>query len=610
MNPSTSTKRPHQVFILALLAGTVLLSLLSFSCQTKQAPMQPVDLSGWWAFRFDPDNRGLTEKWYIETGNIGPDSIPVPGSFNQFFKDSLWYQGKVWYRKDFRVSAQWPQGRFYLRFLGVAIRSKIWLNGQQVGEHLFPYTGFELDVTKAVRPEAVNTLVVQVDNEILPASIPDTRWNGWWNFGGINRQVTFGVRPDVYTKDIAIVTIRDSASWRLNVKLATQNFADPVKGKIKIRVSDREGREIWRHELAKVLRRGLTRSEVTASIKEARPWSPDAPNLYDLTVETEAGSRYSKTVTFGFREIKVRGTNIFLNGKPIRIKGISRHELYPGSGSAVSKLRTEMDLEDIKKLGCNFLRLAHYPQHPYVYRLCDEMGLMVWSEIPAWKTRAEVLADSTVWATYGAPQLQEMIDEHRNHPSVVIWSVGNEFPSEKQEAAAYVKKAVDFVHRIDPTRLVTFASDRRERDVCFDYVDVIAINEYFGWYYGTIYDVGPALDKVHAKWPSKPIIVSEVGCGSVLGWRNPNPPDAGRDYSEDYQLKYLRTHLRQIYDPGRAGFVSGAVIWNYADFPDPHRIGGGHPPFANYVNCKGLVTQDRRKKLAFDLVRELFRTIK
>jgi beta-glucuronidase len=548
------------------------LLLLSVAlCQISSAQ----SLSGLWDFRWDPDSKGEKSGWQNSTAADGWTKIQVPGSFDQTFRDSISYQGKAWYRTTFRAAP----GRSFLRFDGVAIRSKVWVNGTLVGEHLFPYTGFEFEVTKAVHAGAPNLLVVMADNEILEKAIPDTHWWGWWNYGGINRDV----RLEPYREKVALTTrLRSDGSWDVEIGGAGPRPAQ-------LQIDDPQGRRVWQ-----------STTSLVANIKDGKAWSPASPSLYTLRVN-------GSSIRFGLRQVEVRGTQIYLNGKPIVLKGVNRQEMYPGSGMTLSREQQRKDMEDIKALGCNFVRLAHYSQSPQVYDLCDELGLLVWSEIPAWQTKPEVLGDPEVWRTYGEPQLREMIVEHRNHPSVIIWSVGNEFASDKPPVATYVKEAADFVRQLDPTRLVTFASDRRDRDICFDFVDLIAINEYYGWYYGSIEDFGPNLDKIHQKWPNKPILVSEFGAEGIPGWRNPNPPETGMDYSEDHQIKLLTTHLAEIFAPNRRSFMAGSTIWVYNDFPDPHRFGKLHPPIASYINCKGLVTQDRQKKRAYYEVQKIYR---
>ena len=467
-------------------------------------------------------------------------------------RNNVLYQGKAWHRTTFELAKN-PAERVFLRFGGVAIRAKVWVNKQLVGQHLFPYTGFELDITDAAQ-NGTNTLVVLADNELLDEAIPDKKCTGWWNYGGINRAVQLETRPAVYTEDVTVTTRQAGGAWAVDLAMVTRNFGGAANGKLTAAIQDARGRTVWSGEASKTFSPGATETRLSAALKAGQPWSPETPVLYTLKVTTGA---HVKTVRFGLREIAVRGTQIVLNGKPVFLRGVNYHEMYPGAGMTLSRDQVRRDLLDMKALGCNMVRLAHYTHDHQAYELADELGLLVWSEIPAWQTRADVLASDAVWEAYGAPQLREMVEQYRNHSSVVIWSVGNEFPSEQAGVARYVARGCDLVRKLDPTRLVTFASDRRERDVSFDAVDFIAVNEYFGWYYGNVHDLGPNLDLLHKKWPGKPIVVSEFGSDSIYGWKNPTPPDAGMDYSEDYQVKLLTTHLRDIYDDRRAAFMSG-----------------------------------------------------
>jgi beta-galactosidase len=297
---------------------------------------------------------------------------------------------------------------------------------------------------------------------------------------------------------------------------------------------------------------------------------------------------------------------VLLNGQPYQIRGLSRHQFLAGAGMSLTVAEDRKDIEDLKALGANFVRLAHYSQSQDVYDACDELGLLVWTEVPAWQSRKESLADEGVWENSAQPQLQAMVMQHRDHPSVVIWSVANEIPSENEIGAAYVARAIAYVKSLDKTRLVTFASDRRLGDKAFGSVDIIAVNEYFGWYYGKQDDVGPMLDQMHAKFPGKPILVSEFGQDGVAGWDAATAPDKSRDYSYAAESAFLSKHLAQIFARDKRGFVAGALVWVYNDFPDPHRVGGDHPVIANFRNNKGLVTMDRTRKPAYEVVKTFF----
>ncbi len=568
-----------------------------------------VDLGGFWDFRYDPDSRGEAGAWYSSDAGPAWTRIQVPGSFDQALRNNVLYQGKAWYRTWFEVAPVTGE-RVLLRFDGVAIRSKVWVNGTLAREHLFPYTGFTLDVTKLVRSGA-NRLVVLADNQLLKDAIPDTNCTGWWNYGGINRGVFLETVPEVYATQLEGTTKRNAAGeWEFRMTGTVMNAgAEGTPANLVVHLTDPAGKPVWTYTNSPRLRAGEAQIQGSAPPARYAEWSPEHPALYHLKLTVRSGGRiFEKTTAVGFRQIAVKGTKILLNGEPVFFKGVNYHEMYPGVGMTLSREQVRRGLLDMKALGANFVRLAHYSHARQVYELADELGLMVWSEIPAWQTHAETLGSDAVWDAYGAPQLKEMIAQRRMHPSVVVWSVGNEFPSDREPVAKYVARATALVRELDGTRLVTFASDRRERDIAFDSVDFIAINEYFGWYYGAIPDFAGVLDKMHEKWPGKPIVVSEFGSESILGWKNAALKDSGMDYSEDYHIKLVGKHLGYIFDPARSGYMSGALLWVYADFPNPSAFQrlSAHPPVAAYMNLKGLVTDDRRHKRVWAVVQRAF----
>jgi beta-glucuronidase len=570
-------------------------------------PGRTVDLGGVWDFRYDADSRGEAAAWYSSDAGPAWTRIQVPGSFDQALRNDVLYQGKGWYRTSFEVAPASGE-RVLLRFDGVAIRSKVWVNGTLAGEHLFPYTGFTLDVTGLVRAGS-NRLVVLADNQLLKDAIPDTSCTGWWNYGGINRGVWLETVPEVYATDLAATTKRNTAGgWDIAVN-ATLHDREGMPTVLTAVLRDARGRTVWTKEWMQTRAPGAMKTATAGVVRDVDAWSPEHPALYRLSLVVRAGgASFEITAPVGFRHIEVKGTKILLNGEPVFFKGVNYHEMFPGMGMTLPREQVRRDLLDMKAMGANFVRLAHYTHDRQVYELADELGLMVWSEIPAWQTRAETLGSDAVWDTYGAPQLKEMIAQRRMHPSVVVWSVGNEFPSDREPVARYVARATALVRELDGTRLVTFASDRREKDIAFDSVDFIAINEYFGWYYGAIQDFAGSLDKVHEKWPGKPIVVSEFGSESIVGWKNAALKDSGMDYSEDYQMKLVGAHLGYILDPARRGYMSGALLWVYADFPNPSAFQrlAAHPPVAAYMNLKGLVTDDRRHKLVWAVVQRAF----
>jgi beta-glucuronidase len=388
--------------------------------------------------------------------------------------------------------------------------------------------------------------------------------------------------------------------WRFKIHVELYRPGLPKTGQIAFLLSAPDGRAVWQETVPA----GQDKINISGSLSEVEPWSPGSPVLYRLSAKL---GNHEISVRTAFREIAARGSEIYLNGDPIKLYGLNYHEDHEDYGNAMPLTVMQADLDTIASLGCNFIRTSHYTPHPYVFDYCDENGILVWTEIPAWKTSVESLTDESVWQNYIAPQLEAMVSEFRHHPSVILWSVGNEFRSNNEGVANYVKRAVEYVKSLDDSRLVTFASDKRLTDKAAGYVDVISWNEYYGWYYGTINDIGPVLDEGHRKWPDKPILISEFGAGGPID-RPKGGGDAvrGKHYSLEYQNRMVKLHLEQIFDPKRAGFVAGAAFWCFSDYADPHRYGKGHPAQWYQINTKGLVTRDRRPKPVFEIVKNFY----
>jgi len=575
-------------------------------------------LDGDWQFRLATGGEGEAQRWFLP-GAEGPwETVRVPSVFNVApnpppqvaAEGPHWTVGQGWYRREVVVPEDWPAGaRASVRLDGVLLRARVWWDGTFAGENPFGHVPRTLDLGR-VEPGSRHLLVVEADNTILEKAIPDSKWDGWWNHGGIHRSVVLEGRPGAgRVTALWIETARTGDGWDTTVFVATEGTAAGTGIGVSLNTDD--GAVLW-SDLLQVPDSGGPASR-RVLLRGVRPWSPDSPALYRLSASVD-GQR--STVRVGFREVRVDGSRLLLNGSPLRLLGLNRHEDVPGTGPVVSLEQARADLQDFQALGANMLRMAHYPDDPRVFDLCDEMGLLVWAEIPAWHTAEDVLADPEVQQRWGEGWLAAMIGNHRHHPSVIFWSVGNEFPSHTTGAESYCRRTMEFVRGLDPTRLVVYASDKHElataglqMDLCLPMADLVAINEYYGWYYGSIGDVGPVLDALHELLPDRPVLVSEFGSEAPPGVHVEPVPETwgkGQEYSEEFQAMFLRAHLDAILDPARADWVLGALVWVYADFPDPHRVGWTHPPEWRYQNNKGVVSRGRVPKLGWEVVREAF----
>jgi len=566
-----------------------------------------IDLDGKWDFRFDKSGVGEQARWFNEKSPNGWDSIQVPGSYNIQFPSNNAYEGKGWYRTSFHVK-QKPGEHAFLHLEGVVLRSLVWVNGHKAGESVLAFTPVDFDVTAFLcQGECENLIVIETDNEVLSKAIPDSKWTGWLNTGGLIWPVSLRIKPSIYGTAHVQTSMVDGG-WQSQVSLTLHSDAAHPSALVDAAIMD-GNRVIWKGIKRVQVNQGETSVSLSARLEHIKPWSPDTPCLYrfQAKVRAEGVGTMIDDLPFGFREIKVAGSELMLNGKKLTLRGINRHSFYPGVGMSVPAEQTLNDLEAIKALNANFVRLAHYSQPEEVYEDCDKLGLLVWTEIPAWQTASSVLDDTSVWQAYAEPLLHASVINHWNHPSVIVWSVANEIASDKPEGAKFVAKAVAYVKQLDSSRLVTFASDKREHDISFGPVDFIAINEYYGWYYGEDFDLGPVLDLVHKQNPNKPIFVSEYGAESRSGWTRTDPKS--RDYSFEHQALFLKRHLDQIYAPSRQRFMAGGAPWLFNDFPLPYPHGKDFQKVPPTINAKGLVTPDRARKPAWDTVANFYRTL-
>ena len=590
---------------------SLLLTLASVSAYGETGRGTPVlDLGGKWDFRLDAEGAGEVAGWY-KADAAGPwQSIQVPGSYNDQFEGKRNYAGKAWYRTRFSVPTKAGE-RAILKLGAVVLRARVWVNGDLAGSTVLPLTPVEFDITDLLRKNGKdNLLVVETDNAKLAKGVLDQGWNGWQNDGGLVFPVNVVVHPATYTVTHVTTTMSSDGGWNAAFDIVVHNHT--TKNKVNVSESILDGEKmVWKQSDHLNLNGEETTLHASAALRDAQAWSPESPHLYRWVVRVGTGKTPREEVSFGFRQVEMHGSSLTLNGKPLLLRGINRHSFYPGVGMSVPAAQTQKDFADIKALNANFVRLAHYPQPEEVYELCDRLGLLVWTEIPVWQTKAANLTDPAVWSDYIQPMLKASVTQHWNHPSVIVWSVANEIPTQKPEVAETVSREIAYVKTLDSSRLVTFASDRREKDVGFGPVDFIAINEYFGWYYGKSDDLGGVLDQLHEKFPDKAIFVSEYGSESVAGWTpSPTGRPGAKNYSLDFQAQFLERHLEQIYAPERRSFMIGGAPWLYNDFPLPTKGNvADHPESLAYLNAKGLVTQEREHKPAYFTVQRFYKQL-
>jgi len=567
---------------------------------------QVVDLSGFWDFRFDPDRAGYAQEW--GKGFDGSRPIAVPASWNDQFDDGRDYLGAAWYQTRFDLPWGWDAARQRLcvRFNSVNYLGEVWLNGVRLGAHEGGHLPFEFDITPHFRREG-NILVVRVEGELSPDRVPPglppgtpqtlipTMWerypSGFFDFFpfcGIHRPVLLFATARAAIDDVTVITEIVGRDGRVRVQI--KRAAD--EGAIARFTLRGHGAGIVAETSA---------NEVTLAVTNAALWAPGSPNLYDLTIELMcAGTAFDRyTLPIGIRTIQVEGDALLLNGAPIYLKGFNRHEDFPITGRGLAPAVIVKDYALLDWIGANSFRTSHYPYSEQQMDLADRLGILVIDETPAvglffaeegLARRLELCRQYT----------RDLIARDKNHPSVIMWSLANEPHSEHPGAKAFFRDLYDLAKSLDPTRPTTLVSCKGTHEESFEFLDVLCLNRYYGWYHESgqldvaCLRLSDELDAMYTKF-RKPLILAEFGVDTIPGC-HALPPEM---FSEEFQAEMLTRYIAVLRSKP---FVIGEHVWNMCDFKtgqDVRRMGG--------MNHKGVFTRDRRPKLAAHRLRELWR---
>ena len=452
--------------------------------------------------------------------------------------------------------------------------------------HKGGFTPFQFEVTDRLAAGG-NTIVVMADNTRHKDEIP-TESTDWWNYGGITRDVWIASTPATFVCDYQLQLKKDDPDMLSGyVQLSGPQLSQSV---------DIDIPEAGVH--ATVTTGGSGRASISIPVKKLVYWSPENPRLYNVTL-TAATDHIDDKI--GFRTIAVRGTDILLNGKPVFLRGIAIHDedpLIPGRNRGEGDLR--MLLTWAKQLHCNYVRLAHYPHNERMLRLADELGLMVWAEVPVYWTISWENPDTYANAQ---KQLTDLIDRDRNRASVIIWSIGNETPL-SEPRLSFMSRLAARAHQLDETRLVSAALEvhRKGNEVIVDdplgeKLDLVSFNEYAGWYWG---DKSADLVNYHFTIRyNRPVVITEFGGDALAGFH----ADSLTRWSEEYQASLYRAQLRMLQ---RIPALRGMTPWILCDFRSPRRQ---NPVFQDFWNRKGLISETGQKKEAFYVLKNFYETL-
>jgi beta-glucuronidase len=524
-------------------------------------------------------------------------TLRVPGDWNTQRPDLLSYEGPIWYEKNFKHTAK-PDSRTFLHFGAANYRSFVWVNTKKVCEHEGGFTPFDCEITSVLK-DGDNFVVLSVDNTRLADGVP-TLQTDWWNYGGLTRDVSLVDLPQHFIDDYDLHLSRSTPS---TIEGYVHIEGAPSGTAVTVTIPDL-------HAKTEALVDAQSRATITLPVKSLSLWSPDNPKLYSVEISTGSGPTADQiTDNVGFRTIQTRGTQILLNGQPIFLRGISIHAEAPfRTGRAYSQKDIATLLGWAKELGCNYVRLAHYPHDERMTREADRLGIMVWSEIPDYWA---LQFDNPAVLAKSKQQLTEMIRRDRDKASIILWSVANETPNTPARTK-YLTTMAELTRQLDPSRLVTAALlVRTERspsgtgttkivdDPLGNALDVIGTNEYIGWYEQTATAADTTTWDIRYQ---KPLIMSEWGGDAKFGLHAPagaNPPAL---WTEEYQAEIYKHQIAML---NRIPQLRGTSPWILMDFRSPRRV---NPGLQDNFNRKGLITEQGQKKQAFFILQRAYQT--
>lgn len=547
-------------------------------------------LNGYWKYIIDPMENGLRSRFYLDKESVNKSiyhsydfnsakTITVPGDWNTQLPELLYYEGTIWYRNKFNYRLEKGK-RLFLHFGSVNYESIVYLNGEELGKHVGGYTPFNFEITDKLKA-GENSLVVKVDNKRYSEGIPELIFD-WWNFGGITRPVTLIEAPTTFIRDYSIQLSKDRKKIEGWVQLDGGNLTQEII----IEIPELKVQKSVNTDAA-----GRSTFEI-----KARPeyWSPENPKLYTVNI-TSQSDNVSEDI--GFRTIEAKGKKILLNGEQIFLRGVNIHAQVYGR-SAHSKEDAMILLGWAKELGCNFLRLAHYPHSESMIKLAEKMGIMVWEEVPVyWR----IDFGNAETYTNAETQMEEIIARDKNRANVIIWSLANETPR-NEERLKFISRLAERARKLDDKRMLSAALDGTSEikpgiwsieDKLIDVLDVISINQYYGWFGGT----PEGLDTM--KWEfnyQKPVLMTEFGSSAPYDKHG----SKAEKYTEECQEYYYEKTISMI---KRIPDLSGTCPWNLTEHRSSLRMMSS---VEDGFSRAGLISWNGQKKKAFYVMKKYY----
>ena len=553
-----------------------------------------VQEEGYYDYRMNPTRWGFFQNAkpqkpedLIEYDFDKSPTMQIPGDWNTQDERLFFYEGTVWFKKSFQAVPMQDM-RTLLYFGAVNYDCHVYVNGRHVGHHIGGFTPFNYDISDLLK-EAENTIIVKVDNKRHAEDVP-TQIFDWWNYGGITRDVKLVKVTPVYLEDYSLQLQKaDAKAKNREISFSAKLNKAEAGHNITVNIPELKLKQQLTTDAD-----GTVSGTLTVTAKKLSLWCPENPKRYrvDISLDTSTVSD-----SIGFRTIETRDKQILLNGQPIFLKGISIHNEKPNGGGRANTAEDARTLLGwAKELGCNFVRLAHYPHHEEMVREAEKMGILVWSEIPVYWT---IAWKNPKTFENAQNQLRDMIARDHNRANIIIWSIANETPH-SPERDQFLGNLAQYARSLDNTRLISMAMEvtgasnyvNRLNDNMNQYVDVVSFNQYIGWYR----DVNDA-PKMRWEIPyNKPVIVSEFGGGAKYGYHG----EKNQRWTEEFQENLYRENCAML---DKIEGLAGTTPWILKDFRSPRRV---LPDIQDYYNRKGLFSDKGEKKKAFYVLKEWY----
>jgi len=560
-------------------------------CASVAHAADRIDLNRGWQFFIEeelPDGA-------IRQAPRGTQSIDVPHTWNRAGADYE-HLGTGWYFRHFTLPKLPSNATVQLHFGGTFYKSRVWVNGHEVGSHEGGYTAYSFDVTPHLRAE--NSISMAVDNRPGMYTIPGfgargapDAWYDWWAYGGIVRDVWLEIHGPVRIERQFIRSKLDGDK-AVVINRVSLTSSRAFKGKLRTLVIDPKGTV---HSFADVpvsLKAGSQEVPITMRLGEIRRWDLDHPNLYRIYVDVLDRGDHSiedASETFGLREITIRDRHLLINGQRVRLTGMTRHADSPWEGLAETRGTLSHDWEDMKSLNMTITRPVHYAPDPWAASFADTHGILLMPEIPVWQASEEQLSNPQ-YLELAKKQMRELIEQYGNHPSVFAWSVMNESAAGTPGGIAFFRAMRDYIKSLDPERPVTLADDNLPKlnsaaESAANGADFLMMNQYFGAWHGPREALDPALDKVDRLFPNKMVIISEFGFPGIFA-KTPQEADATR-------VSIIREQLPLL---AKRDWIAGAILWCYQDYKSRRYFWPGQEQ--GYLE-HGIVDENRQRKPSY-----------